>query len=222
MAIGKRRLRNTNALLRLMESADGMKTGFTCPAGFNLVATANEHNRRMMAVVLGAASGRSRAEYAQELLRTGFAGTRSSTTRLTEIANVVGGSRPTTDMSSEACGRGRGVPLTTASSLKGYGASLGSFQTRTDAKQALDDWTADPAAKLAGVSSGVVRMTNPGGFAVMVWDIDESQARALCATLSSRNASCLLMTPAAFEQMAAEAKAQAKPARKSKRKRRKK
>jgi D-alanyl-D-alanine carboxypeptidase len=199
-----------------------MKTGFTCPAGFNLVATANEHNRRMMAVVLGAASGRSRAEYAQELLRTGFAGTRSSTTRLTEIANVVGGSRPTTDMSSEACGRGRGVPLTTASSLKGHGASLGSFQTRTDAKQALDEWTADPAAKLAGVSSGVVRMTNPGGFAAMLWDIDESRARALCATLSSRNASCLLMTPAAFEQMAAEAKAQAKPARKSKRKRRKK
>ena len=71
-----------------MASADGMKTGFTCPAGFNLVATASENNRRLMAVVLGATSGRSRADWAQGLLVSGFASAPSGA-RLGQIANTI-------------------------------------------------------------------------------------------------------------------------------------
>ncbi len=203
LAIGKRRLRNTNALLRLMASADGMKTGFTCPAGFNLVATASEHNRRLMAVVLGAPSGRSRAEWAQGLLVSGFASAPSGA-RLGQIANLAGG-QATTDMSGEVCGRGGAVPVTAASSLKGHGASLGRYLTRSDAKQVLDTWKGDAALPLNGVSSGVVRLADPAGFAAMVWDIDETRARSLCTTLSTRAAHCTIMTPDNFTQMAAAA-----------------
>jgi D-alanyl-D-alanine carboxypeptidase len=45
--IGKRRLRNYNSLLRTYEGADGMKTGFVCASGFNIVVSATrERNLR--------------------------------------------------------------------------------------------------------------------------------------------------------------------------------
>ena len=38
--IGKRNLNNRNSLLRQMKNADGMKTGFVCNSGYNLIASA--------------------------------------------------------------------------------------------------------------------------------------------------------------------------------------
>ena len=50
-----------------------MKTGFTCPAGFNVVASANNHGRRLIVVVLGAPTARSRNQEAADLFDRGFA-----------------------------------------------------------------------------------------------------------------------------------------------------
>ncbi len=52
--MGKRVQRNYNTLLGRYPGADGMKTGFICASGFNLVATATRDNKRLIAVVLGA------------------------------------------------------------------------------------------------------------------------------------------------------------------------
>ena len=41
LEVGKKRLPNRNILIRTMPEADGMKTGFVCASGFNLVATAS-------------------------------------------------------------------------------------------------------------------------------------------------------------------------------------
>ena len=70
--IGKRRLRNYNKLLRTFEGADGMKTGFVCASGFNLVASATREGRQLVAVVLGGRSGSQRNERAAKLLEHGF------------------------------------------------------------------------------------------------------------------------------------------------------
>ena len=55
---GRRVVRNYNPLLGRYPGADGMKTGFICASGFNLVATATRDNKRLIAVVLGAPSSR--------------------------------------------------------------------------------------------------------------------------------------------------------------------
>ena len=55
-----------------MPGADGMKTGFICASGFNLVATATRDGRRLIAVVLGAPSSGVRAVKAAHLLEQGF------------------------------------------------------------------------------------------------------------------------------------------------------
>ena len=72
--IGKEVIRNHNHLIDHFPGADGMKTGFICAAGFNVVATATRGNRRLVAVVLGARSARQRAELAAELFTRGFDG----------------------------------------------------------------------------------------------------------------------------------------------------
>jgi len=69
---GRRIVRNYNPLLGRYPGADGMKTGFVCASGFNLVATAERDNKRFIAVVLGAPSSGARAVKAAELLQYGF------------------------------------------------------------------------------------------------------------------------------------------------------
>jgi len=70
--LGKRVVRNYNTLLGRYPGADGMKTGFICASGFNLVATASRDGKRMIAVVLGAPSSAVRAIKAAQLLEQGF------------------------------------------------------------------------------------------------------------------------------------------------------
>src|SRR5258705_5448562 len=70
--MGKMVQRNYNSLLGRYPGADGMKTGFICASGFNLVASATRDGRRLIAVVLGAPSSAARALKAAQLLERGF------------------------------------------------------------------------------------------------------------------------------------------------------
>ena len=70
--IGNRHLRTHNGLLANYEGADGLKTGFICDSGFNVVASATRDGKRLIAVVLGEATGRDRTSRAASLLEHGF------------------------------------------------------------------------------------------------------------------------------------------------------
>ena len=63
---------NRNRLLWIDPHVDGLKTGHTDAAGWCLVASARRGDRRLLAVVLGAASDAARAAEAQKLLNYGF------------------------------------------------------------------------------------------------------------------------------------------------------
>lgn len=70
--VGKIRLKSHNLLLRDFEGADGLKTGFICDSGFNMIATATRNGQRLIAVVLGEPSGGDRNIRAAALLEHGF------------------------------------------------------------------------------------------------------------------------------------------------------
>lgn len=70
--IGKIRLSSHNSLLKSFEGADGIKTGFICDSGFNVVASATREGRRLVAVVLGEPTGGDRTVRAASLLEHGF------------------------------------------------------------------------------------------------------------------------------------------------------
>jgi D-alanyl-D-alanine carboxypeptidase (penicillin-binding protein 5/6) len=65
-------MNNHNGLLARMPGADGIKTGFTNASGYNLAASAVRGNDRLIAVVMGGSSGRSRDDHAADLLNVGF------------------------------------------------------------------------------------------------------------------------------------------------------
>jgi D-alanyl-D-alanine carboxypeptidase len=69
---GNRVMRNYNSLIYRYPGADGMKTGFICASGYNVVASATRNGRRLIAVVLGSWSGAVRAQKAAQLLERGF------------------------------------------------------------------------------------------------------------------------------------------------------
>ncbi|MBN8980261.1 MAG: serine hydrolase [Rhizobiales bacterium] len=71
---GKRTTMNFNKLIGRYPGADGMKTGFICASGFNLLASATRNGKRLIAVVLGAQSSAQRAVKAAQLLERGFNG----------------------------------------------------------------------------------------------------------------------------------------------------
>jgi D-alanyl-D-alanine carboxypeptidase len=73
LQLGRQYIPNHNGLLGRYPGADGMKTGFTCPAGFNVVASANHSGRRLIVVVLGAPSAKTRNQEAADLFDRGFA-----------------------------------------------------------------------------------------------------------------------------------------------------
>ncbi|HXU67420.1 MAG TPA: D-alanyl-D-alanine carboxypeptidase family protein [Casimicrobiaceae bacterium] len=63
---------NRNRLLWTDPYVDGVKTGHTDAAGFCLVASAKRGDRRLVSVLLGAASDSARATESQKLLNWGF------------------------------------------------------------------------------------------------------------------------------------------------------
>src|SRR5947207_4725439 len=69
---GRRIMRNTNGLIGRYPDADGMKTGFICASGFNVVATATRGGRKLIVVVFGSRSGAVRSEKATQLFEKGF------------------------------------------------------------------------------------------------------------------------------------------------------
>ena len=65
-------LNNTNHLIGHFEGCDGLKTGFTFQAGFNVTTTAKRGDMRIVAVILGAPSNQQRFAQAGKLMQWGF------------------------------------------------------------------------------------------------------------------------------------------------------
>lgn len=102
VTVEDRTFKNTNGLIGRYPGAQGMKTGYVCGSGFNLVAVASRHGRRLLAVVLGAPNPKSREKAAATLLDHGFAFT---PTPAVLVVSKAPGPRPATDLSKWACGK---------------------------------------------------------------------------------------------------------------------
>lgn len=101
--LGKASLETNNGLLEHFEGTNGMKTGFVCSSGLNIVATVNRGGRQLLGVVLGGASARERNEMAAELFLRGLSGAVNSTGQsVVDLRNKAG---EPTDMRPLICGK---------------------------------------------------------------------------------------------------------------------
>jgi D-alanyl-D-alanine carboxypeptidase len=107
LRLGGQVIRNHNDLLGRYPGADGMKTGFICASGFNIVASATQGGRKVIVVVLGAPNVRSRAMMAATLFDRAFAGIdrpSKSLSDLSEGTSATGQSTPP-DVQQLSCGK---------------------------------------------------------------------------------------------------------------------
>ena len=148
---GRRVMRNFNSLIANYPGADGMKTGFICASGFNLVASATRGNRRLIAVVLGAPSSAARAAKAAAMLEHGFNG--SSLSWLMPSLGTVESPQADQRRSAQSARRGlRSAPQASGCRGRGRGRSAGQRRNRlaarlhvvrpqgSDARRIAADW----------------------------------------------------------------------------------
>ena len=102
LAVGKKAIPNYNLLIGRYPGADGMKTGFVCPSGFNMIGSATRNGRTLVAVVLGEKSAITRAEAAAKLLDQGFDTPAAGSTTIATLAPY-GDTISPNDMHDEIC-----------------------------------------------------------------------------------------------------------------------
>lgn len=100
--IGKATLKTSNEMLESLAGVTGMKTGYICASGLNIVATMQRNGRSLIAVVLGGSSARERNELAAQLFLRGLSGALAPTGRtVVQLSNL---DAPPTDMKPYICG----------------------------------------------------------------------------------------------------------------------
>jgi D-alanyl-D-alanine carboxypeptidase len=110
LQLGGKVIRTHNHLLERFPGTDGMKTGFICSSGFNVVASTTRNGRRLVAVVMGQPTATVRAEVTAALLETAFASRKGLFSRRPTLENLRPAARPPsvpTDLREEVCGRNR-------------------------------------------------------------------------------------------------------------------
>ncbi|MEH2510797.1 D-alanyl-D-alanine carboxypeptidase [Nitrobacteraceae bacterium AZCC 1564] len=216
---GRRITANYNKLIGRYPGADGMKTGFICASGFNLVASATRNNKRLIAVVLGASSGSMRALRAAQLLERGF-NNRLSWLKpsLGTVDSLAPIDAAPPNLRDEMCGPKRKRPaaededddvaMTAGNSEGGVSMYTSGFQAQP---MKLTDMLAAPAAPV----TPVIVYTGPTrtGEAVLAADAAETAKQSIPKRKGSKKAKL-----AAKQEMGAEktdAKHDAKPAAKT-------
>ncbi|ODT79143.1 MAG: hypothetical protein ABS76_21380 [Pelagibacterium sp. SCN 64-44] len=103
VTLGKTRMESNNGLLEGFVGTTGMKTGYVCASGLNIVATLDRGGRKLLAVVLGGSSGRERNERAAELFVNALNGRTNPTGQ--SVLTLANSGGPPTDMRPLICGK---------------------------------------------------------------------------------------------------------------------
>lgn len=108
---GEFTLHNPNRLLGRYPGLDGLKTGYTVPAGFCLTATAEQGGARLISVVMGCSNARIRANETARLLNRGFE-------LYTDVTLIAAAGLPVTTPARVKGGKETKVPLVYGGPLK--------------------------------------------------------------------------------------------------------
>jgi D-alanyl-D-alanine carboxypeptidase len=192
---------SVNGFLANYKGADGIKTGFTCAAGYNLVASAVRGGRRIVAVVLGETSRGGRAVTIARLMDTAYA-MPDPKTHVTihdiDPARTSDPDLPAVGVISPACGDAISVPglpnAPTVSRADAWSIEFGgTFNTKAKATDAARKLMRSHAAVLGG---GMMTTIERGRkFRPIILNMNERQATAACKRLRQAKAYCVVVTP---------------------------
>jgi hypothetical protein len=194
-----------NGILSRYPGADGIKTGFTCGSGYNLLASAVRDGRRLIGVVLGGVSNEARHSEMIVLLDKAFATPLADSSGGTFLAGFRpalddAGSPPPFQLSSMQCNIGVGTSGTEASlggSQGGWGIIFGSFPEKAQAQAAVGQ-----ARQLLRslVSTGRPEVLSRNGegirrYNALIVGLSQKQANMACKHLWNIGTYCLAINP---------------------------
>ena len=217
-----RKFRNHNKLLTQFKGTDGIKTGYINASGFNLVATTERNGVRLVGVVFGGKTGKSRDKHMISLLNRQFErikpvqvkSTPLPTTPLSRPDNFLAANlqpkfqKPlvTNDLqiASRPLVRAETTsPAPTVNTLSRqmsvppplWSIQVGSFSRRVSAHKAAIKarQTARDTLNLTPAELSVVTRGGLPLWRVQFRNLDENRARAACAALLSAGSTCIAL-----------------------------
>lgn len=203
VSIAGRTLPTVNGILVSYPGADGLKTGFTCGSGYNLVASARRGNRRLVGVLLGGGNRGERASQMVALLNRGFALANGDLPVLQDISlNLESeGAPPPTRLKGGDCDQAITAGGTSASSgtkLSGWGIVFGSFNDQKKAQAALNSARKKlPSALAKKGRPAIVRRDYEGTsrYSALLVGFGQTDAGRVCRTMWENKAYCLALSP---------------------------
>ena len=201
--IGKRRLGTTNGLIGSFPGTSGLKTGFTCWSGYNIVASAERGGRELIAVVLGSPKRASRNLKAIRLLQAGFRGERSEPTlrKVVYVPNAKpDAGKPPEVLSGKTCGSSGVVTASATKRFRGWGILLGTYVDRRHANTVMKESLAHLTPSQRRGRAAIVRSKRGGiqRFTPLLSGLTPAETSEICRTLRARRGFCLVVGPKAL------------------------
>ncbi len=213
VTIGKRSRGTVNSILGAYDGADGMKTGFTCASGYNMVTSAARDGRRLIGVVLGSRNGGQRTKEMKRILDAGFKVDTPPTPTLIafmeEVTTADDGAPPNILKGGDCVTPqlvGSGI-IDSGDELTGWAVVLGDYRNRAKAQQALNDAQtklgADAKGRPAIVKKGANGLTR---YSVLLAGLKQSSAQSTCKALAAQDTYCVALSPKILQTRYASAK----------------
>lgn len=192
-----------NGFLGSFPGADGLKTGFTCGSGYNLVASAERDGRRLIGVVFGASNGGVRTAEMIRIMGEGFAiDGRPDPVTLASLQNATEGTEaeaPPFRLPPTECELGASVaadgPLTNV--LPGWAVVFGAYVAKEEAEAVLEKSRALLDGVLEKGRPAIVQRQTEGvsRYAALLVGLEQADAQVACKHLWNVNAYCLALNP---------------------------
>lgn len=185
-----------NGLLVSYRGAEGLKTGFTCGSGYNVVTSVSRDGRRLIGVLLGGMTREARNGEMARLLDAAFS--QPPAAPLGGLDDLPDGDDPDPphQLSPDGCAGAavtEGGGATATARPAGWGVMLGAFPREAEARAAI-------ARARTAVTGGrpYLLPRKKGGKTLHgagLVGLGEPQARAACQALRKKGGYCVVMTP---------------------------
>ena len=186
-----------NKLLSSYPGMDGLKTGYIRASGFNLVASASRNGRRIIAVVFGGKTAKSRNSHMVKLLNIGFKrlpvkvrkNSRASYSSRTMIALPIYKPQPRKSFDANV------LPHPARPTVKQWSVQVGAFRSLESAQFALNE-VADEFPKLLGRAlSAVFKVKTKDGnmlYRARFYGLEKEVAIKACHSLQILPKLCVI------------------------------
>ena len=166
---------NHNHLLKTYDGADGIKTGYIHASGFNLVASAVRDGQRIVGVVFGGRTAKSRDRHMEKLLDKGFQAVEKRQTIL--AAN------------EERREKAARIPAQWAIQVGAFGKREPAYDSAHKAIEMAPDILNDGAIKITPLK----KRNGKTLFRARVVGLEKTDAQAACRVLKRNDVPCMAL-----------------------------